>query len=93
MSVTRTFLAWHRKGLPVALSGAPGAGSARSAVPARVTLRGGPTTVIPVELAGPGDIAGLDPREVRRTEPHDGCADFEPAYLPYVAGLKTVNAR
>ena len=89
MSVTRTFLAWHRKGLPVALSGAPGAGSARSAVPARVTLRGGPTTVIPVELAGPGDIAGLDPREVRRTEPHDGCADFEPAYLPYVELLST----
>jgi hypothetical protein len=58
---------------------------ARGALPAAITLRGsGRSTQVPVELAGPGDVAGLDPREVGRTEPHDGAADFEPSYFPYV---------
>jgi hypothetical protein len=85
MTVTRTFLAWHRAGLATALTGAPAAGLARAAAPATVTLRGTDrSTSVPVELAGPGDIRGLDPQEVRRTEPHDGSADFEPSCLAYV---------
>jgi hypothetical protein len=90
MSVTRTFLAWHRTGLAAAVTGGPPAGAGRAAVPAAVRLRGtGRSTVIPIELAGPGDIAGLDPREVRRTEPDDGATDFEPAYFPYVELFST----
>jgi hypothetical protein len=90
VSVTRTFLAWHRTGLAAAVTGGPPAGAGRAAVPAAVQLRGsGRSSVVPIELAGPGDIAGLDPREVRRTEPDDGSADFEPAYFPYVELLST----
>jgi hypothetical protein len=86
MSVTRTFLAWYRTGLATALAGVPPAGSARAALPADLTLAGATTLTgrVPVQLAGPGDVVGLDPAEVRRCEPYDGCADFEPEYLPYI---------
>ena len=86
MGVTRTFLAWYRTGLATALAGLPPAGSARAGLPADLTLTGATarTSHVPVQLAGPGDVAGLDPAEVRRCEPYDGCADFEPEYLAYV---------
>lgn len=85
MGVTRTFLGWHRSGLTAALTGAPQAGARRAAVPTQVRLRDSArSTVVPIELAGPGDVVGLDPREVRRTEPRDGATDFEPSYFPYV---------
>jgi len=86
VSVTRTFLAWYRTGLAAALTGVPSAGSARASLPADLTLTGATTRTghVPVQLAGPGDVAGLDPVEVRRCEPYDGCPDFEPEYLAYV---------
>jgi hypothetical protein len=90
MGVTRTFLGWHRTGLAAALTGTPPAGASRAAVPAQVRLRDSAHgTVVPIELTGPRDVIGLDPREVRRTEPHDGAADFEPSYFPYVELLST----
>ena len=85
MTVTRTFLPWYREGFATALAGAPPAGHGRAGLPATVTLRGSDRTAsLPAELAGPGDVAGLDPREVRRTEPYDGCPDFEPSSFAYV---------
>jgi hypothetical protein len=86
VSVTRTFLAWYRTGLVTALTGTPAPGSARAALPASLTLTGATTLTghVPVQLAGPGDVVGLDPAEIRRCEPYDGCPDFEPEYLPYV---------
>jgi len=85
MTVTRTFLPWYREGFATTLVGAPPAGAGRAALPATVTLRGTDRTrSLPAELAGPGDVVGLDPREIRRTEPYDGCNDFEPSYFPYV---------
>jgi hypothetical protein len=85
MSVRRTYLAWYRVGLPTALTGAPRAGAARAGVPADISLRDFARTArIPVELAGPGDVAGLDPREIARREPYHGCPDAEPSYFPYV---------
>jgi hypothetical protein len=85
MSVTRTFLPWYREGFVTALVGAPPAGTARAPLPATLTMRGSSlTSDLPAELAGPGDVIGLDPREVSRIEPYDGCPDFEPSYFPYV---------
>jgi hypothetical protein len=86
VSVTRTFLAWYRTGLATALAGVPAAGSARADLPASLTMTGTTTLTghVPVQLAGPGDVVGLDHAEVRRCEPYDGCPDFEPEYLPYV---------
>ena len=36
---------------------------------------------MPVSLVGPGDIAGVNPQQVIRTEPRHSVTDFEPNYL------------
>ena len=36
---------------------------------------------VPLRLYGPGDVLGLDPRAVIRTEPPPGTGDFEPNHL------------
>lgn len=85
MTVSRTFEAWRRAGLAAAVTGQPAAGSGRAALPVDVGLVGGTQTAhVPVELMGPGDVAGLDPAEILRTEPADGCPDFEPSAFAYV---------
>jgi hypothetical protein len=81
----RWYLPWYRIGFATALAGRPTAGQARASLPARIELNAGlSATELPVELAGPGDVVGLDPLEIRRCEPYDGCPDFEPGYFPYV---------
>ena len=35
-------------------------------------------------LYGPGDVVGLDPRQVIRTDPPDGTTSFEPSYFPAI---------
>jgi hypothetical protein len=83
----RTFLPWYRAGFAAALTGTPAGGAGRAAVPAAVRLRGEPDRGrldVPMMLAGPGDVMGLDPGEVLRTEPFDGAPDFEPSYFPYI---------
>ena len=85
--VVRSFLPWFRAGLATALDEPPPPGAARAAVPASLRLRAAPSLGqldIPVDLAGPGDVIGLDHREILRTEPYDGCPAFEPSYFPYV---------
>lgn len=37
-----------------------------------------------VELYGPGDIIGFDPRAVSRTDPRNNVGDFEPNYFPMI---------
>ena len=37
-----------------------------------------------VELYGPGDIVGLDPKAIVKVEPRDHITNFEPNYLPYI---------
>ena len=36
---------------------------------------------MPVRVYGPGDVVGIDPRGVLRTDPLARTADFEPNYL------------
>jgi len=38
----------------------------------------------PVELYGPGDIVGIEPRAIFKTEPLNWITNFESNYLPYV---------
>ena len=82
----RRFRSWLRTGFAAALDGDPARGSERAAIPLTAGLEGEPSRAVPIalQLAGPGDVAGLDPREVVRTEPYDGCPHFESAYFPYV---------
>ncbi len=84
------FLAWSRRGISASLTN-PDAGS----LPARATLnvqlilgvqQGGPTNPVtpapmPVQMFGPGDVIGIDPRHVVRTEPRPFTSNFEPNYL------------
>lgn len=84
MTVTRTFLPWYREGFATALVGTPTTG-ARAALPASIKLRGSTLAAsVPAQLAGPGDVIGLDAREILRLEPYDGATEFEPSYFAYV---------
>lgn len=84
-----TFLPYVRQGLAAALSAAGGATAAgRMALPVRLRLNGGeaPGEVVsvPLSLYGPGDVVGVDPAEVIRSEPAPLTADFDPQYFPVV---------
>jgi hypothetical protein len=84
------FLAWARRGIAASIAN-PDAGTlpSRAALAVQLTLSveqdGASRTVqppaTPVEVFGPGDVIGLDPRQVIRTEPRDGTVSFEPNYL------------
>lgn len=84
------FIPSLRQGLAAALQ--EDATGARATV--HVTLRamgekfgGGTSTdeiVKPVQLFGPGDVRGFEPRIVTRTDPRANVGDFEPNYFPAV---------
>jgi hypothetical protein len=38
----------------------------------------------PVQLYGPGDIVGIEPRAIIKTEPRNWITNFESNYLPYI---------
>lgn len=78
------FLPWTRRGLAAALqqpdpgtSGLP----ARAPLPVAITVTGVPPAGVNLELYGPGDVIGVDPRLIVRTEPRPNITDFEPNYL------------
>ncbi len=85
------FRAWVRRGVGADAGDPDGPG-----IPARATLdvaldvtaRQGdadvavnPAPAVSVHLHGPGDVVGIDPRHVIRTEPRDLTVNFEPNYL------------
>ena len=83
MSV-RTFLPWYRRGLPAGITAASARTDGRVAVPLTMALaERTEQAAIPVALAGPGDVGGLDQREIRRVHPYDGCASFEPGLFAH----------
>jgi hypothetical protein len=87
---TYHFLPWLRRGIGAAL--APAAGPLPARAQLRIflgidaTLKGAVTTVtLPPTTAsvlGPGDILGMLPFQVIRTEPPPHTSNFEPNYLP-----------
>ena len=89
---TYQFLPWVRSGLAATLThrdtlGAGVPGRARLGVEVRVS-RSGSGAALPVSrelsLLGPGDVVGLDPNQVIRTDPRRGATDAEPNYLAQV---------
>lgn len=85
------FLAHYRRGAvadldnPDPLSGPlPARGALQAALTVHSTAgsdaRDDPTAT-PISLLGPGDVVGIDPRHVIRTEPRNGTMNFEPNYL------------
>lgn len=84
-----TFGAWLRRGIgrsinePDTLGAAPGAVLERATVPVDVQVN---TLAVHKDfsLLGPGDVVGINPDAVVRTEPRDWVTDFEPNYLAFV---------
>jgi hypothetical protein len=88
---TYTFLPWLRHGLANRIDApdAPGGAPLRADVRVELELTGaaldGSTLRRPVQrdvdLYGPGDVVGIDPRAIVRTEPRTWITNFEPNYL------------
>lgn len=83
------FLAWSRQGIATALDNPDYGGSLpdRPAVTVDMNVTAhGPDSVaavptVTVHTFGPGDVQGIDPRHVVRTEPKESTPNFEPNYL------------
>ncbi len=84
------FLPWSRRGLAGALTNPDYGGSLPDRGRFSVVLTAdadGPnpssasTQPVSVQLYGPGDVLGFDPRHVVRTEPREFTPNFEPNYL------------
>ncbi len=88
------FLPWLRRGISAELGGTDpltGALPRRASLSAALTVdsTGGDTPstdTIPrqVELYGPGDVVGIDPRHIVRTDPPNQTQNFEPNFLAAV---------
>ena len=89
---TFQFLPWVRRGLSASLANPDTAGTdppARAQLPVRLTvtaLRSGSVASaqpagVTALLYGPGDVVGVDPRHVIRTEPRDLTPNFEASYF------------
>ncbi len=85
------FLAWSRRGISGSLTNVDSGGSlpARASLSVQLNLTVGqngaasPVTPTPmaVQMFGPGDVIGIDPRHIVRTEPRPFTSNFEPNYL------------
>ncbi len=84
-----TFSAWLRKGIgrdiieSDALGASNGTVLERAIVPMDVAVNSRPVHK-EFSLMGPGDVIGINPDNVVRTEPHDWVTDFEPNYLAFI---------
>jgi hypothetical protein len=87
-----SFLPWYRRGIG-GLAAAPAPNSARATVMVDLDIAGEPVAAGPaltarvtrnVELYGPGDIVGIDPRAIVRVEPRDWITNVEPNYLAHI---------
>lgn len=87
---TYTFLPWLRQGLASTIRRednlGTGAGQGeRASVFISLKVNGEASFVSrTVQIAGPGDVIGISPRAVVRTEPRNWVTDFEPNYLSFV---------
>jgi hypothetical protein len=76
------FLPWVRRGVVSLAKNAP----AQNFVSLQVglTVNAVPTSPVSVRLHGPGQVVGIDPRAIIRTEPRPDSTSFEPNYFPTV---------
>jgi hypothetical protein len=92
---TYSFLPWLRQGVVNTIASADGDSSVKLRASIDVSLQlsgtpvgGGAPLVQPVsqtiQLYGPGDIVGIDPRAIVRTEPRNWITNFESNYLAAV---------
>src|SRR5215213_4583149 len=86
MSGTYSFLPYARQGIANSLQNA--AGDARGTFSVKLKVQGdaGSQDVDEkkIQVYGPGDIIGIDPRVIFKTDPHNWITNFEPNYLAFV---------
>ncbi|MEW2354301.1 hypothetical protein [Spirillospora sp. NPDC029432] len=88
-----SFLPWLRTGLSTRIGGDPGT-APRAAIKVQLKLTGDalkpgdppPSRLVEQQLQiyGPGDVIGVDPRAISRTEPRPSISNFEPNYLAHI---------
>lgn len=87
-AATYRFFSWLRQGLLAGLSNqaaaTPPLTSGHLVLPIRLRVNSAAPVDVNIQLYGPGDITGIDAREVIRTEPHAQMTDFEPNYFPAI---------
>ena len=81
------FLPWVRQGAAAAIQTTDMTPNQAATVAVSVKLRINktpPDLERQVRLYGPGDVVGIDPQQVVRTEPRHLATDFEPNYFPAI---------
>lgn len=81
------FLPWARRGLAASITQPdplPADPPVRARFNVRVTLSTGSDASVDLRVHGPGDVIGLDPRAIVRTEPPRLTRDFSPDQLPAI---------
>ncbi|GGU12242.1 hypothetical protein [Streptomyces lateritius] len=87
-----TFLPWLRSGIATRITTDP-VGTSRATVPVKLRVTGeavdGGTQVTrdverTVQIYGPGDVIGVAPRAISRTEPRPWVTNVEPNYLAHI---------
>ncbi len=86
---TYTFLPWVRRGISTEITRVDGADDAAVRAQVPITLELDATgqrraSTVTLDLYGPGEVAGIDPRMIIRTEPTPDSEDAEPNYFPAV---------
>ncbi|MBP6237494.1 MAG: hypothetical protein KA536_15200 [Saprospiraceae bacterium] len=87
---TYTFLPWLRQGIANQISNQTGN---RATIPVELVVHGDkvgggnesrPPIKKEVQIYGPGDVVGIDPKAIVKVEPRNWITNFEPNYLPYI---------
>ena len=81
------FLPWLRQGAASGIEAPDSLGANQPgivSVPVKLRVNNAEDIDRQVRLYGPGDVTGIDPRQVVRTEPRHQATDFEPNYFPAV---------
>ena len=82
-----SFLPWLRGGLATHITEPPGA-APRASIPVHLQVVAEGAGTLPashtIQLYGPGDVIGIDPRAVSRTEPRPWVTNVEPNFLAHV---------
>ena len=73
------FIPWVRTGLSSSAQAVPGANYLGTQV--AVTVNATAAQPVSVRLHGPGQVTGIDPRAIIRTEPLADTSTFEPNYF------------
>ena len=86
-SANYVFLPWVRQGAASGIQTPDSLGANQAgivSVPVKLRINNTDDIDRQVRLHGPGDVTGIDPQQVVRTDPRHQATDFEPNYFPAI---------